>query len=144
MDYTVHGILQVRILEWITLPFSWGSSQPRDWTLVSCIEGECFTVWAAREALFCLLLSCKMKFPLLLGKEELELFPPNFRSLFLSFSLQSDIKYSLFSGEPPPSLPTDSFIWIWLFPLLSLPYSVLYSQRDLFWKESLVCFFESS
>ena len=30
MDYTVHGILQVRILEWVTLPFSRGSSQPRD------------------------------------------------------------------------------------------------------------------
>ena len=29
MDYTVHGILQARILEWVTLPFSRGSSQPR-------------------------------------------------------------------------------------------------------------------
>ena len=32
MDYTVHGILQVRILEWVALPFSSGSSQPRDQT----------------------------------------------------------------------------------------------------------------
>ena len=30
MNYTVHGILQARILEWIAFPFSWGSSQPRD------------------------------------------------------------------------------------------------------------------
>ena len=30
MDYTVHGILQVRILEWIAVPFSRGSSQPKD------------------------------------------------------------------------------------------------------------------
>ena len=30
MDYTVHGILQVRILEWVAFPFSRGSSQPRD------------------------------------------------------------------------------------------------------------------
>ena len=29
-DYTVHGILQARILEWVALPFSRGSSQPRD------------------------------------------------------------------------------------------------------------------
>ena len=29
MDYTVHGILQVRILEWVSIPFSRGSSQPR-------------------------------------------------------------------------------------------------------------------
>ena len=32
MDYTVHGILQARILEWIAFPFSRGSSQPRDQT----------------------------------------------------------------------------------------------------------------
>ena len=32
VDYTVHGILQARILEWITFPFSRGSSKPRDWT----------------------------------------------------------------------------------------------------------------
>ena len=30
MDYTVHGILQARILEWVAFPFSKGSSQPRD------------------------------------------------------------------------------------------------------------------
>ena len=30
MDYTVHEILQARILEWVAVPFSWGSSQPRD------------------------------------------------------------------------------------------------------------------
>ena len=30
MDYTVHGILQARILEWVAIPFSTGSSQPRD------------------------------------------------------------------------------------------------------------------
>ena len=34
MDYTVHGILQARILEWVAVPFSRGSSQPRDWSLV--------------------------------------------------------------------------------------------------------------
>ena len=33
MDYTVHGILQARILEWVTFPFSMGSSQPRYQTL---------------------------------------------------------------------------------------------------------------
>ena len=32
MDYTVHGILQARILEWIAFPFSRGSSQPQDQT----------------------------------------------------------------------------------------------------------------
>ena len=39
MDYTVHEILQARILEWVAFPFSRGSSQPGDRTQVSCIAG---------------------------------------------------------------------------------------------------------
>ena len=39
IDYTVHGILQARILEWVAFPFSSGSSQPRDGTQVSHIAG---------------------------------------------------------------------------------------------------------
>ena len=46
MDYTVHSILQARILEWVAFPFSRGSSQPRDWTQASCIAGGFFTSWA--------------------------------------------------------------------------------------------------
>ena len=38
-DYTVHGILQARILEWVAVPFYRGSSQPRGGTQVSCIAG---------------------------------------------------------------------------------------------------------
>ena len=49
-DYTVHGILQDRILEWVAFPFSRGSSQPRDWIQVSCIAGRFFSSWATREA----------------------------------------------------------------------------------------------
>ena len=48
MDYTVHGILQARVLEWVAFPFSRGSSQPRDWTQVSPIAGGFFTSWATR------------------------------------------------------------------------------------------------
>ena len=40
-----------RILEWVTFPFSRGSSQPRDWIQVSCIAGGFFTCWATRVAL---------------------------------------------------------------------------------------------
>ena len=43
MDYTVHGILQARILEWVAVPFSRVSSQPRDQTQVSHIAGRFFT-----------------------------------------------------------------------------------------------------
>ena len=49
MDYTVHGILQARILEWVDVPFSRGSSKSRDWTKHSCIAGRFFTRWAMRE-----------------------------------------------------------------------------------------------
>ena len=50
MDYTVCGILQTRILEWVAFPFSRESSQPRDRTQVSWIAGGFFTCWATREA----------------------------------------------------------------------------------------------
>ena len=50
MDYTVHGILQARIMKWVTLPFSRGSSQPKDRTQVSHIPGGFFTSWTTREA----------------------------------------------------------------------------------------------
>ena len=50
MDYTVHGILQARILEWVAFPFSRGSFQPGDLTQVSLISGGFFTSWATREA----------------------------------------------------------------------------------------------
>ena len=50
VDYTVHGILQARILEWVAFPFSRESSQPRDQTQVSSIAGGFFTSWATREA----------------------------------------------------------------------------------------------
>ena len=45
----VHGILQARILEWVAIPFSRGSSQPRNRTQVSHIAGGFFTSWATRE-----------------------------------------------------------------------------------------------
>ena len=43
MDCIVHGILQGRILEWVAVPFSRGSSQPTDQTQVSCIADRFFT-----------------------------------------------------------------------------------------------------
>ena len=48
---SVHGIFQARILEWVAISFSRGSSQPRDQTWVSCIVGTRFTFWATRKSL---------------------------------------------------------------------------------------------
>ena len=55
MGYTllgssIHGIFQARVLEWVAISFSRGSSQPRDWIRISHIVGRRFTVWATREA----------------------------------------------------------------------------------------------
>ena len=47
---SVHGILQARILEWVAMQSSKGSSWPRDGTQVFCIAGGFFTSWATREA----------------------------------------------------------------------------------------------
>ena len=63
MDYSpagsfVHGIFQARVLEWIAISFSKGSSWPRDWTWVSCIAGRCFTLWATAAATAKLLQLC--------------------------------------------------------------------------------------
>ena len=51
-DFSVHGILHARTLEWVATPSSRESSQPRDWTHVSCISciaGRFFTHWATWE-----------------------------------------------------------------------------------------------
>ena len=45
------------MVEWIAIPFSRGSSLPRDWTWVSCFAGRFLTVWATREATYVSLLT---------------------------------------------------------------------------------------
>ena len=51
---SIHGIFQARILEWVAISFSRGSSRPRDQTWVSHIVGRRFTLWATREILILL------------------------------------------------------------------------------------------
>ena len=46
--FSVHGIFQARVLEWVAISFSRGSSWPRDQTQVSCIAGRRFILWATR------------------------------------------------------------------------------------------------
>ena len=54
---SVYAILQARVLEWVVISFSRGSSWSGDWTQFSRITGKCFTLWATRKALVLLLLS---------------------------------------------------------------------------------------
>jgi len=46
---SLHWILQARVLEWVAISFSRGSSRPRDQIQVSRIPGRCFNLWATRE-----------------------------------------------------------------------------------------------
>ena len=60
-----HRILQARILEWVAISSSRGSSPPRDRIHISCIAGRFFTVWASRDSLgrlSCVLCSCRCMF----------------------------------------------------------------------------------
>ena len=45
---SVHVIFQARVLEWVAISFSRGSSWPRNWTTISCVSGRRFTLWATR------------------------------------------------------------------------------------------------
>ena len=104
---SVHGIFQERILEWVVISFSRGSSQPRDWTQVSLIAGRCFNLWATREAPYsgilhaCMcaksLYSCRIHDPV--DCQAL---------LFMGFSRQE-----YWSGLPFPSPMQESEKWKW-------------------------------
>ena len=56
---SVHEISQARILEWVTISFSWGSPPPRNWTCVSCIAGGFFKTvppwWGLSKRPHCIL-----------------------------------------------------------------------------------------
>ena len=49
---SVHGVLQTRVLEWVVIFSSRGSSQPRDRTCISCIGRWILYHWTTREALW--------------------------------------------------------------------------------------------
>ena len=57
---TVHGIRQARILQWVAISFSRGSSRPRDPTYISCIGMWILYHWATTETLICIF--CSVQF----------------------------------------------------------------------------------
>ena len=64
---SVHGSLQARILEWVAIPFSRGSSQPRDQTHVSCIAGRFYSVSSHQGSILNALTMCLGKSLLVTG-----------------------------------------------------------------------------
>ena len=46
---SIHEVFQARVLQWVAISFSRGSSRPRDRTQVSCLAGRCFIIWATSD-----------------------------------------------------------------------------------------------
>ena len=87
---SIHEILQARILEWIAIPFSRGSSWPRDCTQVSCIAGRFFTICVTEKAHANSKLLIYPFLPLLLGfpgDSGLKTLPANAGDMGLSLGL---------------------------------------------------------
>ena len=113
---SVHGILQARILEWIAIPLSMGSSWSRDWTWVSCIAGWFFTDWATREEYICLRIGafipfkfkCPLTFKMIIDRYVLTAILLIVPWLFLKFSVSS-LFSSLVIWRPSLVLYLDSF-----------------------------------
>ena len=110
MDYSlpgssVHGIFQARILESVAISFSRGSFWPRDRTLVSCIVGRRFTVWATREVLNHWSLSSQIRSVFAFGSQNAYLIsllplskpfePSGYKALFISCSFLSTLPLPL-------------------------------------------------
>ena len=70
---SVHGISQARILEWVTISFSEGSSQPKNQTQVSCTTGRFFTTSTTWEALGIKQIEAKLEFGIISLLEMLDL-----------------------------------------------------------------------
>ena len=87
---SVHGIFQARVLEWVTISFSRGSSQPRDWTWVSRIAGRFFTSWATREAR---LVPCSFFVHFLLYKAKNLISDLFFVVVYISYCNRVDLQY---------------------------------------------------
>ena len=121
LGFSVHGILQARILEWIAISFSTGSSRPMDQTQVSRIGGRRFNLWATREAQFH---SKSPWVPDVTSKGQLSLhFIKTVNSVWhtsLRFEKLGFRDTFLFFPSLPPFLS---------FPSLSIPHSLLVSPH---------------
>ena len=99
--FSVHGILQARILEWVAISFSRGSSRHRNWTWVSCTAGRFFPDWATE---FNASLECFQK----------EEFDP--WTTFLDSTTPSLSRSSVSPSEPTPTLwtqlLTNKCVWL--------------------------------
>ena len=100
---SVHGMLRARILEWVTIPFSRGSSRPRDRARVSCIAGRFFIIWATAK-------------PLELARPSLSLTWQTFAENLWNYHEQNQLQ----PARRWPRTPTESLSF--LFPLYDVAF----------------------
>ena len=112
---SLHGISQVRILEWVSISFS-RSTQPRDQTHISCTAGEFFTIWANKKPsiLLCKYIMLYLFLPWPVG---FGVFPG---FLLLWLSQPWTLLYSLVSGDKGNSQKYLLIILIPLYPEVEL------------------------
>ena len=108
-DSSVHRILQARIMEWVVIPFSRGSSQLRDWTWVSCTVGRFFTIWATRDAPYTrYILFIKKKIQCLKNLQQLCLGKPSQTAHSITLLVQLALPHNFSSQQPyecgPPTV----------------------------------------
>ena len=95
MDYTVHGILQAKILEWAAMSSSRRSSQPRDRNQVSCIAGGFFISWATKEAHSTIIsLNFKVPFTLVFNLLEINFYKEHKVRIKFCFLIFSHLQWS--------------------------------------------------
>ena len=107
-------ILLARILEWVAMLFSRGSSHSRDWTQVFCISGGFFTDWATGEAPFCLMLfDVSWAACLLPGVQTLGGVPVGTWFCFHSVSVCKGLRLGLLRVDVGIDGRIDKWIWLW-------------------------------
>ena len=119
--YTVHGILQARILEWVAFPLSRGFSLTRDRTQVSHNAGRFFTSWPTRKALSSLTLELIWVCHIMLMHSFQSQFCHSsffffFLDLYWFYKSQHKSTFSQVSSYPPPPLSSHPLLSPW--PLL--------------------------
>ena len=117
---SIHGILQARILEWVAMPSSRGSSQPRDQTQVSHIAGGFFIIWATKARMnYYPSSSCSSKYILIHYERTLLILQFNWETWVLWQTTEQESMQLSLSSSSSPSVPPNqaTFSASLLFPV---------------------------
>ena len=127
----LHGLFQVRILEWVAIPFFRGSSQPKDQTQVSCIAGRFFTSRVMRKttntnARFFVIAKISVSLCLVFFFFPQSIFPPLFRmgKFYWSFLKLTDFICHFYSA----TLPSSNFLFQFCIFYVILYYNFYFSS----------------